>query len=460
MMAILALCAATAAGGVIVTKDGTRVEGDLKKSPDGWDVVGPGGKITSVKTADVQAILLSNDSSPGMDGLYSLRRSVENLDDFPKILERYKRFIDQANDPAVIEEARRDVATWKQRQRDDMVRVGRKWVTRVEQHRQQLEAFALIDTARAQIRAGDLAAAGKTTQQMLALDPQNVSAFYLQGVIAMRGNKPAEARKAFDAARAIVGDHAPTLYNISVLHARMKQWPAAVTTLHASLGAAPNVRELLDAAAELLQLVPDARDPGPATKALAARFAEQDAVLAKEMEAKQMYRWGATWVDKAAYDKLAEADKTAKEKIDKMQSDFELTQNRVNAIETQTKENEATLREIELRSFTRTADGTTIRLPLPQAYYELKNANAALVAERKEMLARLDALRNAAKRAVNDFPVPKYAGVLTPIDEDGVPVILPPGMEPPGPASRPATQPAPPPVIRIGPGPGAVESAE
>jgi chromosome segregation ATPase len=223
------------------------------------------------------------------------------------------------------------------------------------------------------------------------------------------------------------------------------------------MAAAPNVQQIVDAAAELLQLVPDNKDDSPATKALAARFAEQDAAVAKQMQNKQMYRWGATWVDKANYDRLAEADKAAKEKIDKLQSDFDLTQNRIAAIETQIRENEATLREIEARSYTRTADGSTIRLPLPQAYYELKNNNAALVGERKEMQARLDTLRTAAKRAVNDFPVPKYTGVLTPIGEDGVPVILPAGVEPPGPASRPATKPAtvPPAVIRIGPGPGA-----
>jgi tetratricopeptide (TPR) repeat protein len=463
IVATLALSASLAAAGAIVTKDGVRVEGDLKKADDGWDVVAPGGKITRVRASDIRTIELSKAAAPGMEGLYSLRRSVETTDDIAKIIERYKRFLGQSQDPAVDEEAKRDLATWQQRHREGMVRIGKKWVTPAEQHRMQLESYTLIDQAREQIQRNDLNGAMKTTSQMLALDPQQVSALYLQGVIAIKQGKLPDARKAFDAAREMVPDHAPTLYNVAAVLSRLKAWPAAAVAMEQSLAAEPNVQMLVDGAAELLNLIPDDQRKNPTITKLAARFAEQDAVVARQMAGKNQYRWGATWVDKPLYDKLLEADKAAKEKINKLQSDFDAAENRIIAIDAETKQNEITLREMESRSVARMSDGSIMRLPLPQAYYDLKQQQVKLVGERKETIAKLDTLRAAAKRAMAEFPVPKFTGVITPIGEDGVPVILPPGVVPPAPvpASQPTTKPAAlPPIIQIGPGPGAMKNED
>ena len=219
--------------------------------------------------------------------------------------------------------------------------------------------------------------------------------------------------------------------------------------------------------------MPDDQQKTPAAQKLARRFAEQDAQLQTTMARREMYRWGATWVDKSTHDKLLAVDVEVKKKLADLNGDFDLTQNRITAIDQQVADNQKAMRDIETRSYVRTADGTLVRVPYPSAYYDMQREVTKLKAERQEMSARVDTLRAAAKKVQADYPVPKYTGILRMIEEDGVPILVPeaaPGeaqhVTPRPPPAPPATLPevstqpippdAPPPsIIRIGPGPGA-----
>src|SRR5437867_11069427 len=86
---------------VIYLKDGTKLEGDVKRRDDGW-VVFSKGKITPVLPEQVQSIELTPPSDAGpkeaAERLASLRRSVEGVTDIREIISRYQRFIEQTKE--------------------------------------------------------------------------------------------------------------------------------------------------------------------------------------------------------------------------------------------------------------------------------------------------------------------------------------------------------------------------
>lgn len=453
--------ASLAWGGVVITNDGQRIEGDLRKTPDGWRVTLPDGSTKDVATSNVKAIELNSGSGSGgsqMERLQSLRRSVEALDDVPKIIERYRRFIEQVKEKAVIDEALADLNTWQDRHTRGLVKVGKRWMTASEQKDLAVEIIGRADQARQLVKAGQVRDAQAAVDSILEDDPQNLSALYLLGVIQQNQGRLPEARKSFEQVRTVIPDHAPTLHNLAVLNFRQKQWGAACSLLEQAMAAAPNIQPLVDAAAEMLNAIPDDQKKTSAAQKLSKRFAEQDQALQAVMQQRQMYRWGARWVDQPTRDSLIEADKAVKKRLDELQGDFDLTENRIARNDVEITQNERTLREIEGRSYVRTGDGSYIRVPYPPAYYDIQRDINRLRSERQEMVQRLESLREAARRAQADLPVPKYSGVVAAIGEDGVPIVVPEGVDLSQPrAKQPATKPAdnapppPPPVIRIGP---------
>src|SRR4051812_28091073 len=104
----LVLIAATtfgsaAFGDVLHLRDGTELEGEVRKSESGWNVVFADGSLTEVMADAVQSIVLSHDPAPtsAAAGLESLRRSAETRSDARQVVERYKQFIDRnAGTPA------------------------------------------------------------------------------------------------------------------------------------------------------------------------------------------------------------------------------------------------------------------------------------------------------------------------------------------------------------------------
>ncbi|MFI9807159.1 tetratricopeptide repeat protein [Streptomyces sp. NPDC052301] len=76
---------------------------------------------------------------------------------------------------------------------------------------------ALLRAANLQAQYHDFAGAGRTYQQVLALDPHNKVAWYDLGVVAYQQGRTAEAIKAYDKALQIDRTYASALYNEAVL---------------------------------------------------------------------------------------------------------------------------------------------------------------------------------------------------------------------------------------------------
>src|SRR5262245_20798049 len=97
---VLAAAATPLWGDVVVLKDGSRIEGDVKKNPAGYVVTLRGGKLAFLSLNDVKSIEAAAATKPTSESaakakLTSFRRSVEPLDDPQKAIDRYQKFIEQ-----------------------------------------------------------------------------------------------------------------------------------------------------------------------------------------------------------------------------------------------------------------------------------------------------------------------------------------------------------------------------
>src|SRR4051812_34067183 len=121
---------------VVFLKDGTTLEGDVKKNDKAWTIVTTDGTTVEVLADKVKSIELG-DATKGTPGrattdLVSLRRSVENLSDLDAIIDRLNHFIEENKDAPAAAEARKDLLVWQERLDNDLVKLGNKWITRQE----------------------------------------------------------------------------------------------------------------------------------------------------------------------------------------------------------------------------------------------------------------------------------------------------------------------------------------
>jgi Flp pilus assembly protein TadD len=418
------LITASCLGDTIVLKDGTRVEGDVKRTPEGWTITTADGKTRTVPAGGVKSIELGagpKGSQQAAEGLASLRRSVDALSDIGQIIDRYQRFIENAKDPKVAADAQADLAGWREKRDKGMIKHGTKWVMPDEVAAMAAKATAEAQDARELIRQNRLKEADQAIQQALADDPLNPAALYLRGVALYRQDKVADARKAFEAVNAALPGHAPTLNNLAVLLWRQNQQAGALNYYDQAMQAQPVNKFILNNVAEALGAMPDdQRKSNTIAKAL-RRFSEQDLLLQQQMAQQGLYRWGGTWVDQRQLDELKAAEKQVRDKLDSMQQDFDSTKSRITQIDAEVRTNEASMADMQSRSVFLDKDGHYITFPLPQQYYELQRQNAQLRAEQQQLKNKLTSMQDEAKRVQQQVPVPRFTGVQQLVGVEGTP---------------------------------------
>ena len=200
------LTCAGALADVVTLKDGTKIEGDVKKTDGGWTVTTRDGKVVNVTAEQVKSISVGgavgsngkDAAAEAMSGLLSLRRSVENVSDLKQIIDRFKKFIDTHKDTPAAAEAQKDLAVWQDRLDRGLVKLGSHWVTAEERTKMADQAQALAEQARDMMLHGRVRDADPILQQALDADPQCVPALYLRGVVLYQNNKIVDARKMFE----------------------------------------------------------------------------------------------------------------------------------------------------------------------------------------------------------------------------------------------------------------------
>jgi len=436
---IVFLVPTTLLADAIVLKDGTRVEGDLKRVGDHWLITGADGKVNKVPVSNVKAIEMGSvggsgggngTAAPGNAeaGLASLRRSVEVLSDINQIIERFERFVSTTKDQAVLAEANKDLATWRQRREQGYIKQGANWVTPEEADKLRTKSLSTAAAARDQFRAGRVQEAESLLQQALNEDPTNPAGLYLRGVMLYRADKLVDARKAFEEVNRQLQQHAPTLNNLAVIGARQNQHGPALTIYDQAMQAQPVNKFILDNVADELGTMPEEARKGKAVERVIRRFTEQDLILQQQLGPQGWFRWGSTWVNQKQLDELKVAEKEVNAQIAALESEFESNKQRVGEIENRIRSNEQQMRDMEgyRRSF-RDKDGRVTFLPLPEAYYDLKRENQNLHDEQGRLQERFNQLREQARRTKQQLPTPKFTGVQQIVGVEGTPLLPAPG---------------------------------
>lgn len=434
---LLGLASAVTADTVIL-KNGTRLEGEVRRTDAGWTIVAADGTVSRVSGADVASVELKGDRGDGgaVEKLASLRRAVETQSDLDEIIQRFERFIAANAGTPPADDAARDLATWRDRKARGMVKVGARWMTAAERATLLEQVHPMIDDARRLIAAGQYRDAEPLVTQVLALDAKHISALYLRGLVLYQQEKLPLARKAFEAVNAEIAEHAPTLNNLAVVSFRQNQQLPALNYFDQAMLAAPADRTILDNVAEALHALRDDQQKSAVARKVTRRFEDQDVILAAEMQKQDLYRWGATWVSKAQFDELKKAESAIAGRIDQLKVEFDTLTREIDSLERQIEATDRNIKRIEADSYFVDTNGNFVRLPLPALYYDEQRRLQSLRSQRAQSLAQQKVLQQQARRVEEDLPIPRYSGTQKLIGPEGTPV----DDSPAGASTRPASR--------------------
>ena len=191
-----------ARGDVVHLNDGTSMTGDIKKAADGWYVTDAHGKTVHIPADRVRSIAPSprgaDPAVAGQDRLASLRRSVAAFNDAKTIIDRYEKFIELNKGQPIAEDAKKELAQWKERQSKGMVKVGQNWVLPEERAKLQEQALLVVDQARTLLKQRQRRDADAAVTKALEVDPKDALVLFNAGLMQVELGEKSEARKSFN----------------------------------------------------------------------------------------------------------------------------------------------------------------------------------------------------------------------------------------------------------------------
>lgn len=436
---ILLVLAVPAFGEVVHLTDGTKLEGELQHTSEGWLVTTADGKVTLVTPSQVQSIEFKK--SAGSDspeqGLASLRRAVANQADIQRVIERYQAFIAQNPNTPSAKDAQQDLAVWQDRRDKGLVKAGDQWLNKDQLAELRGKSLQIAETASRMIAAGKVADAAPMIDKALAASPQDPALLYLQGLIEYRQSHIVPARNAFQAVESQLPDSGSVHNNIAVILWKQRGQMQALNEYDKAMLALPDNQTILDNVHEALHALPAEFNDRDLTKHVKEHFAEQDAVLQKAMAAKSLYRWGSDWLNQKDYDKVQAQQKAVQDKIDALQKDFDNLQAAMLKIDRDIANDQQVMQALASASTQMDPySGRTYQLPLPQRFYDLQRDVANLKSQKVLDQKQIDDLRKFALQQKQLMPQEKFTGVFKPFDVDGMP-----GAPATGTALAPATVP-------------------
>ena len=421
----------------IILKNGSRIEGSATRTVTGWTVTSDSGVSTELPSDSVASIEVgphpkattstteptvgSRSAVTAESNLASLRRSVESATSTATVIERYRRFIDQSAGTTASTEAKADLAMWQDRQSRGLVKVGTEWVTPEEKAAMAAHAGEIAAEAAALLDQGRVQEAEPVLQSALDADAQNPAGLYLRGLMLFNKEQIVASRKAFESLLAVAPDSGPGYNNLAVILWKQNQLIPALQAYDRSITASPLYKAILDNVAEALAAVPNEQRKNAIAIKLLKKFSDQDAQLQAILAPHNQYRWGATWVDQKTLEKLKDVEKSIKENIDRITADAGTAQARMAEIDKLTANNNSTMAQLQGTAYARDAEGRTLQLPLPPAFYTLQNENERMAQERASLQTKLQSLSDEAHRAQQSMPVPRFTGIQHVIGVDGMP---------------------------------------
>ncbi len=442
--ALLACVAVPAAADVIHLKDGHAVQGRVKRlDAYEWIVYAADRRATYVKAEDVASIELTpapaTDPVAAARRLDAVRQSVAAATDPADAAGQYRRLIDAGADPATLAAARQDLAVWQDRADRHLARLGTRWVLPEARAQATADVMADVDEARQLLKGGRGAEAEPFAVAALVVDPDDVSARYLLGLVRLGQGRLPAARAAFDAVAAALPGHGPTRVNLALIDWQQRHYLDALAAYEAAMAAAPGNAAVLDDVAVALAAVPSL-PPFVSRSAVLGRvtheFQQQDAQLAARLTAAGLHRFGRTWLSDDGMARVRQAQRQDQGTLDGLAADFERDQDRI-------RQTDLTIADVQVqmrRSATPVQPGPWLASydggSEPPVYFELQNDADQLQKRRAVMVAHLDALsRQAAALRRRMAGEPEGGPVQRPVGPEGTPVRVPV-------AAAPATRPA------------------
>lgn len=428
---IVGLCfsatlAACVQADVVVLTDGSTLTGQVRQTENGYEVKLADGSIKvlgkdKVKSVSIDSAIVSEEAA--VDRLASLRRSVEFDSDLKKIVQKFESFVKINAPTRAASEAQTDIDLWRDRLAKKMTRVGTNWVTQAQRVEILKKSRASVEQVMGLIASNDINGASRQLQEATKLDPDNVSFAYLLGVIESSIEAWPRARASFESVSQKVPSHPPTLNNLAAISARFKRWAQALSQLDQAIVAVPNSSELLDNAAELLQMLPDSQRRGPVYARLARNFAEQDQKMQQSSAIEGRFRWGSTWVNQAKLDMIKAEQEGFEKKQADLESQYRTVNQNIDRNKSMIESNLQSMRRMDADAVYRNTDGLLIRRPVPDVYWEMKRDNDRMNLEMNDLDDRQRDLKKQAADLMTKVPSPPFSGFLRLIGAEGVPVL-------------------------------------
>jgi len=457
VLVIVACLTAPALADVIYLTDGTKLEGDVKRTNDGYIVTEPNGHVTIVPAGELKSIEIKKSSGTPQDAdqrLASLRRAMANAADPRQVVQRYKDFIAQNPGTPAARSAQQDLAQWQDRLDKGLVKAGDQWITNAQLVELQSKATEVADQIRPAIQAGKLNDAMSALDRALAAAPENSALLYLKGIVLYRQNKLVPARKAFEGVEAQLPDHGPTHNDLAVIlwqtHAQM---PALLQYEKAML-ADPVNRQVLDNVTEALHALPPEHQRSDLTKKVVDAYNDQEPALERQMAEQGLYRWGSEWLSEKEFNKIKAASDQVQQKIDGYKKEATDIQARLLRIERDIADDTNVCNAIAQESTQVDPSGRVVQFPFPQRYWDLRRDIETLKTERAFKQRELQQLPKVVADLEKTKPAAKYTGSQKIFDEKRMPgasadpsttTPAPPATQPRVPQPQPAAT-APPPA--------------
>jgi tetratricopeptide (TPR) repeat protein len=442
-----------ASGEVLLLKDGSKLEGTVTRTADGYEVKDTAGKVVHIDAGDVQSIQIGSSRAVGAveieSRLVSLRHSVENLADLGIIIEDYRHFIDEYKDTPVAAEAQHDLAVWQQCRDEHLVKLGPRWVTQQERDQIRQQSAVQMTLARDLVNMAKPRDADALIQQVLVTDPGNPAASFLEGLLQFERQDMPSARKNFEAVLVTMNNHAATLNNLAIILWRQNQAIAAVNSYTQAMLAEPQSQTILDNVAEVLHLLPANLRQNPAAKRAAQIFAQQDAELQKQMVMLGLHRWGAVWVDAATFDQLQAVQKEVDDAVGKLSSQMDDLRQQISHLDTEIQQNQQEIYNIQRSSYTTDSKGHIIYFNTTGQTSAIQTSIDGLQRNKSDDQTKLASLQRDIEKEQSKIRTPKYTSIQKMIGIEQTPGLAPMKNPPavPAPTAIPmpagvATQPA------------------
>jgi tetratricopeptide (TPR) repeat protein len=444
---------------VLLLKDGSKLEGTVTRTSDGYEVKDTTGKVVHIDADDVQSIQIGSARAIGAveieSRLVSLRHSVENLSDVGAIIDDYRHFIDEYKDTPVAAEAQHDLALWQQRRDQHLVKLGPRWVTLQERDQIRQQSAVQMTLARDLMNTAKPRDAEALIQQVLAADPGNPAGSFLKGLLQFDRQDMPSARKNFQAVLVTINNHAATLNNLAIVLWRQNQAIAAVNSYTQAMLAEPQSQTILDNVAEVLHLLPANLRQNLAAKRAAQIFAQQDAELQKQMILLGLHRWGAVWVDAATFDQLQAVQKEVDDVVGKLTSQMEDLRQQITHIDTEIQQDQQEIYTIQRSSYTTDSKGRIVYFNTTAQTSAIQTSIDGLQRNKSDDQTKIASLQRDIEKEQSKIRTPKYSSIQKLIGIEQTPGLAP--MKNPPAVSAPAllpaagvTQPTAPPVLPAG----------